>query len=221
MGGTGLLSGTPTASQSGTYSGIVISVSDGSQSVALAPFSITVQKGLTISGIPPRSVNAGSAYSFTPAASGPIGAALTFSVQNLPPWASFNAASGTLAGTPRAAGVGTYSDVVISVSSGGSSASLPAFSIAVNEVSNGTASLSWTPVTEATNGKVLTDLAGYKVHYGTSASAMNTIVTLTNPSLTNYLVTNLSSGNWYFGITAYTTAGTESSLSNIGQKTIP
>jgi hypothetical protein len=203
------------------YSGIVISVSDGSQSVALAPFSITVQKGLTISGNPPTSVNAGSAYSFTPAASGPSGAALTFSIQNQPPWASFNAASGTLAGTPDAANVGTYSNIVISVSSAGLSASLPAFGISVNQVSNGTASLSWTPVTRNTNGTVLANLAGYRVHCGMSANAMNTVVTLSNPSLTNYLVTNLSSGTWYFGLTAYTANGVESSLSNIGQKTIP
>jgi hypothetical protein len=91
----------------------------------------------------------------------------------------------------------------------------------VNQVSNGTASLSWTPVTQNTNGTVLANLAGYRVHYGMSANGMNTVVTLSNPSLTNYLVTNLSSGTWYFGITAYTATGVESTLSNIGQKTIP
>jgi len=58
------------------------------------------------------------------------------------------------------------------------------------------------------------------VHYGTSANAMNTVVTLSNASLTNYLVTNLSSGTWYFGITAYTANGVEGSLSNVGRKTI-
>jgi hypothetical protein len=39
--------------------------------------------------------------------------------------------------------------------------------------------------------------------------------------VTNYLVTNLSSGTWYFGITAYASDGTESSLSNVGRTTIP
>ena len=75
-------------------------------------------------------------------------------------------------------------------------------------------------MTQNTNGTVLTNLAGYKLHYGTSPSAMNTIVVLSNPSLTTYLVTNLSTGTWYFGVTAYTSAGSESSLSNIGAKTI-
>ena len=91
----------------------------------------------------------------------------------------------------------------------------------MNQVSNGTAALTWTPVTKNTDGTVLANLAGYRVHYGTSANAMNTVVNLSNPSLTNYLVTNLSSGTWYFGITAYTASGMQSSLSNVGQKTIP
>ena len=109
----------------------------------------------------------------------------------------------------------------ISVSDGSASASLPPFSISVNQVSNGSAALTWMPVTKNTDGTVLTDLAGYRVHYGTSPNAMSTVVTLANPSLTNYLVSNLSSGTWYFGLTAYTSTGMESSLSNIGQKTIP
>ena len=39
---TGQLSGTPAAGNAGSYSNIVISVSDGSSTEALAPFSITV-----------------------------------------------------------------------------------------------------------------------------------------------------------------------------------
>jgi hypothetical protein len=109
---------------------------------------------------------------------------------------------------------------VISVSDGSASASLPAFTITVNQISNGTATLNWTPVTQNTDGTVLTDLAGYKIHYGTSPSAMSTIVVLSNPSLTTYLVTNLSTGTWYFAVTAYTSDGSESSLSNTGAKTI-
>jgi hypothetical protein len=217
----GALTGTPAAASVGAYPRIVISVSDGAQSVALAPFAIAVVKGVTISGNPPTSVNAGSAYSFRPTASGPGGATLSFSIQNQPAWASFNAVNGALTGNPSAANVGTYPNIVISVSNGSSSASLPAFSVSVNEVSSGTASLTWTPVTKNTNGTVLGNLAGYRVHYGTSANSMNTVVTLANPSLTNYLVTNLSSGTWYFGISAYTKSGMEGSLSNVGHKTIP
>jgi hypothetical protein len=219
---SGLLSGTPSASQVGTYANIAISVSDGTQSAALAAFSITVtgNSGPTISGNPPASINAGSAYSFTPATTNPSGNPLTFSIQNAPSWASFNTATGALTGTPVAANVGTYSNILISVSDGSASASLPAFSITVNQLSNGSASLGWTPPTQNTNGSALTDLAGYKVHYGTSAASLGTAVVISNPSVTNYVVTNLAPGTWYFGVSAYASDGTESALSNIGQKTI-
>ncbi len=221
---SGLLSGTPANNQTGEYPGITISVSSSTQSSALGAFSITVTSATnpapTISGSPAASINVGAAYSFTPTAAGPSGSTLTFSVQNLPAWASFNTSTGALTGTPTAADAGTDANIVISVSDGTGSASLPPFSITVDQVSNGTASLTWTPVTESTSGTTLTDLAGYKVHYGTSANAMNTVVVLSNPSVTTYLVTNLSPGTWYFGVTAYTSAGTQGALSNIGSKTI-
>ncbi len=56
---TGQLSGTPTAANVGSYANVVISVSDGKASAALAPFTITVaaapNKAPTISGAPTRS----------------------------------------------------------------------------------------------------------------------------------------------------------------------
>jgi hypothetical protein len=58
------------------------------------------------------------------------------------------------------------------------------------------------------------------VYYGASESALNTVIVLSDPSLTTYLVADLSPGTWYFGITAYASDGTESALSNVGQKTI-
>jgi large repetitive protein len=221
---TGALTGTPSTSQVGTYSNIAISVSNGSQTAALAAFTITVSSAsnpLQISGSPPASVNAGAAYSFTPTVTDSnTGVTLTFSITNKPSWASFNTSNGALTGTPSAAQVGAYSGITISVSDGTSNASLAAFSITVNEVSTGSATLNWTAVTLNTNGSTLTDLAGYKVYYGSSPSALNTVVTLANPSLSTYTVSNLSSGTWYFGVAAYATNGTQSVMSNVGSKTI-
>ena len=37
----------------------------------------------------------------------------------------------------------------------------------------------------------------------------------TNSGLTSYVVTNLSPGTWFFGVSAYSTAGVESSLSGV------
>jgi hypothetical protein len=85
---------------------------------------------------------------------------------------------------------------------------------------SGTATLNWDPVTKDTSGKILTDLAGYRIHYGTSAQAMYTVEVLANPNQTTYVVTGLLPGTWYFSVSAYTTSGVESAPSNIASKTI-
>lgn len=104
----------------------------------------------TISGTPSGTVAAGSPYSFTPTASDPDGDALTFSIANKPSWAAFNSATGTLSGTPPAAG--TYNYIVISVSDGhGGDASLPTFSISVTAV-NHSPVISGTPTASGTAG---------------------------------------------------------------------
>ena len=85
-----------------------------------------------ISGTPASSVEVDTAYSFTPSAMDPDNDALTFSINGRPSWASFDTTTGELSGTPTAAGV--HSGIVISVSDGALSDSLPAFSITVNDV---------------------------------------------------------------------------------------
>lgn len=70
-----------------------------------------------------------------------------------------------------------------------------------------------------TNGKTLTNLADYKVYYGTSPHPV-TVVVLSNPNLTTYQITNLSSGTWYFAVAAYTSDGTEGVQSNVASKTV-
>jgi hypothetical protein len=140
---------------------------------------------------------------------------LTFSIQNKPEWATFDAASGALTGTPAAANVGTYSNIVVSVSDGSQNASLAAFTITVNQMSNASATLDWMPPTENIDGTALSNLAGYKVYYGNSAGNLNESVRVTNPGLSSYTVTNLSSGTWYFAISAISATGNESALSGV------
>ena len=219
---TGRLSGTPTAS--GTFGNIVIGVSDGRVTTNLPAFSInvsgTANRAPVISGTPVRSINAGSAYSFRPTASDADGNALTYSIANRPSWATFNAATGQLSGTPSATQVGTYNNVVISVSDGQATASLAAFSISVVDVSNGGAQLSWTAPTSNTDGSTLSNLAGYRISYGTSASALTQTVQVSNPGVTSYTISNLSPGTYYFAVRAYTSNGTESNNSNVQTKVI-
>jgi hypothetical protein len=150
---TGQLSGTPAAADVGSYSGIVISVSDGIASASLPAFTIMVVAGPQISGTPGTSATVGAGYSFTPTASDPAGNGLTFSITNRPSWANLNIATGQLSGTPAATDVGTYVGIVISVTDGVASASLPAFAITVNAAGvNPTVSLSASPTTVSTGG---------------------------------------------------------------------
>jgi len=222
---TGQLSGTATTGNVGIFSGIAISVSDGTLTASLPAFAIAVSAPVnpppTISGTPATSANAGTAYTFTPTASDPNGNALTFSIQNAPSWASFNTQSGNLSGTPGSSDAGTYSNIIISVSDGTSSASLSAFSIIVTEVANGSATVSWNAPTQNTDGSALTNLAGFNIYYGTSATNLGQSVQIASPGLTTYALGNLAPGTWYFAVNAYTAAGAESALSSIASKTIP
>jgi hypothetical protein len=221
---TGQLSGTPSATSVGTYSSIVISVSDGKTSTALAPFSVTVasapNRAPTISGTPTTSVNAGSAFAFRPTAADADGDTLTFAISNRPAWATFSAATGQLSGTPTAASAGTYSNIVIRVSDGTASAALAAFSIAVVDVSIGAATLSWTPPTTNTDGSTLTTLAGYRIAYGASAASLTQTIQLGNAGVSSYVVENLAPGTYYFAVRAYTSSGAESANSNVVTKNV-
>jgi hypothetical protein len=222
---TGRLSGTPTAANVGTSARITITVSDGTAMVSLPSFTIQVNAAAnrppTISGTPATSLLAGATYSFQPSATDPDGNTLTFRIDNKPTWATFNPATGLLTGVPAVADVGTSSNIVISVSDGTASVSLPAFSIAVLQSGSGSATITWTAPTTNTDGSTLTDLAGYRIAYGTSSGQLNQSASVTNAGLTSYTVNNLSSGSWYFAVFAVNSQGVESDTSNVATKTIP
>jgi hypothetical protein len=230
-GTTGRLWGRPNRRDVGTYRNITIRLTDWYGYVTTPAFSISVvnapaapvrapNTAPAISGHASTAVNAGAAYAFTPTAADANEDRLLFSIKNMPDWARFNPASGGLSGTPTAADVGTYSNVQISVSDGKASAVLPSFTIAVNQMSAGNAALDWTAPTENSDGSVLTNLAGYNVHYGTSPDELTHIDKLANPGLTSYVVEDLSTGKWYFSISSYATNGTESSNSGVVSTTI-
>ena len=220
--GSGRLSGTP--GNSGTYSSIQISVSDGSANASLAAFSITVNdlpnRAPTISGTPAAEVMVDASYSFTPTASDPDNNPLTFFISGKPTWANFDSSTGRLSGTPGAGYVGTWSGIGISVSDGVDSVSLGNFSIEVIAQALGSATLFWTAPTLNEDGSTLTDLAGFKLYYGTATDSMNTIETIDNSSVTTFLVENLHAGTWYFKVTAFDGTGNESADSDLGSKLI-
>src|SRR5690606_28062724 len=69
----------------------------------------------TLSGKPPSQILVGDAVDFTPTATDADGDILTFSVQNLPAWASFDKQTGRITGTPDEADVGSYAGIRITV----------------------------------------------------------------------------------------------------------
>jgi hypothetical protein len=237
--GTGQLAGTPSDAYVGTYSSIVIAVSDGVNTATLPAFTVQVLASQaspppppappplpapTISGNPATTDVAGSTYAFQPSASGPSGMTLSFSVQNQPTWATFSVASGLLSGKPSTAQTGTYGNIIISVSDGQASSALPPFTITVTAppIATGSAVVTLVPPTQNTDGSVLTDLAGMRIYYGASSSTLTQVVQLPGATASmSYTVSNLASGTWYFGATAYTTTGAESSLSAVASQAIP
>ncbi|MGH8175293.1 MAG: putative Ig domain-containing protein [Steroidobacter sp.] len=175
----------------------------------------------TISAQPASEASVGSVYAVTPAAQDADGDTLAFSVANKPAWAAFNTATGQLTGTPGADDIGAHSDVVISVSDGATSASLAAFSIMVAQSgapggsTNRDVPLVWEVPTRTLDGQTLTDLTGYRLHYGKTASELNEVVEIESPGVNIYDVKDLPAGTYYFAVRAITASGLQSALSNV------
>jgi hypothetical protein len=173
---------------------------------------------LSITGVPPATVQAGQPYSFTPAsvATGPV--APHFEIQNLPPWASLGWA-GQLTGTPATTDVGTYSNIVISLVAGDARASLPVFSITVQATTSvgAPATISWTPPTTNVDGSALTDLVGYRIWAGSTPDRLLPILSFDNSGMTSYALEGLSPGLHFFAMTAVNSQGLESALSALAE----
>lgn len=80
--------------------------------------------------------------------------------------------------------------------------------------------MTWSAPTTNTDGSALTDLAGYRIYYGTSSTALTQTVDVASASSTSYVVQNLASGTWYFSVSALTNTGSESAPSGVVSKTI-
>jgi hypothetical protein len=126
-----------------------------------------------ISGTPATSVVAGSSYYFQPTATDANGDRLRFSIRNMPAWASFSSKTGRLSGTPGSGSVGTYSNILISVSDRKSSASLSAFSIQVQpagSTTGGSATGSGTTAPVTNTAPVISGTPGTSVIAGSAYS---------------------------------------------------
>ena len=84
----------------------------------------------------------------------------------------------------------------------------------------GTATLSWEAPTTNTDGTALTDLAGYRIYYGSSAQQLDHTVNISTIGLQTYVIEGLEPGSWYFAVMALGANGAESRLSDLVLKTI-
>ena len=137
---------------------------------------------------------------------------------NKPSWANFDTATGALSGTPPAAG--QYPNIVIRVSDGIATTSLPTFSLDISPVILGSATVSWTVPTTNVDGSPLTNLAGFRVLYGTNPNQLNQKVELPNPTFTSVQIEDLVPGTYYFSVKAYNASALESNASPVVWKTI-
>ena len=145
------------------------------------------------------------------------GDTLTFSITGKPAWAGFNAATGRLGGTPGDTDTGNYGNIVISVSDGTASAALQAFTLRVDPAPQavGSFTLSWTAPVARTDGTPLSlsELAGYRIHYGSTAGNYPNTVDVSDGSAQTATVNNLPAGIYYAVMTSYDSNGLESAYS--------
>jgi hypothetical protein len=125
------------------------------------------------------------------------------------PVASSCTASGAWSGTKFASGSETLASITTSKS----------YTLTCTW-GNGTATINWTAPTTNTDGSALTDLARFKVLYGSSATALNMSQEVNSASARSATVAALASGTWHFAVRAVNNSGTESDNSNVTQKTI-
>lgn len=204
---------------------------DSSSSAASSSTTADGNAAPTIAATPTTQVAVGSAYSLAPQASDPDGDNLAFSIQNKPSWAEFSTATGRLTGTPNAQSAGATAGIVISVSDGKVAATLPAFSITVAPAgaapsaspvgapgatpSGPGVALSWNVPTRTIEGTTLSDLSGYRIHYGTNENALILSVEVQSSGANSFTVQNLPKGTYFFAVRALTATGAESKLSNV------
>jgi hypothetical protein len=148
------------------------------------------------------------------------GGTLNWTVSDSASWLSVSPASGSSSSTLTTAvntsglAAGAYNGT-ITVSATGSSSQTVAVTLTVSAPTTSSATLTWAPNTES-------DLAGYKVYRATASGAYGAALATIPVGTLTYQAMGLSaSTTYFFVISAYDSAGNESSVSNEVSKSIP
>jgi hypothetical protein len=201
-------SSTDTATGSNSVSGVITTAQpSGPASGAGTVFALQ--------GSPPPRATVGARYAFQPTVS-PSGVGVKFAISGQPAWITIDTSTGALGGTPIAADEGTTGHIVVTASIGSSSTSLTPFTIQVNPpTSTVSAALSWAAPTENADGSPVTDLAGYRIYYGTNADDLTSKVDVPGAHSTTYVLKGLNSARYYFAVVAFNSLGLDSGYSNL------
>ncbi|WP_161974451.1 fibronectin type III domain-containing protein [Piscinibacter terrae] len=84
----------------------------------------------------------------------------------------------------------------------------------------GSITLSWTAPTTNSDGSAISDLAGYRVYYGTASGFYTDNVTIDNPSTLTATISNLPADTYYVIVRAFNSVNSESLASVEVSKTI-
>ena len=85
---------------------------------------------------------------------------------------------------------------------------------------NGSSLVSWTAPTMNADNSALTNLAGFKVVFGNSATTLTQSVAVNDPKATSVTIPALAAGTWYFAVRAVNALQIESADSPVVSKTI-
>ncbi|WP_372526947.1 hypothetical protein [Piscinibacter sp.] len=86
--------------------------------------------------------------------------------------------------------------------------------------STGSISLAWVAPQTNADGSTLTDLAGFRIYYGTASGSYSQVITISSPIATRYTIENLPPSTYYMVLKAFDTNNNESQASAELSKTI-
>jgi len=207
----------------GSYTGnITLSATGASSRTVPVTFTVTAAPSISLS---PTSLT----YTATQGGSNPANQTVTltntggianWTVSDNASWLSVSPTSGSSSSTLTAAvntsglTAGNYSGT-ITVSATGATSRTVGVTLSVNAPTTSSATLTWDPSIDS-------DLAGYKIYRRTASSTYGAAIATVPAGTLSYLATGLSGHTTYFfAVTAYDSAGNESTHSNEARLDIP
>ena len=221
--------GVATISNAAGSQGLAASAAAGSTTISAASGGISASTTLTVTqavlvtlAITPsgKNISVGTTQQFS--AAGTYSDGTTQDLTAAATWSSNGTGVATISNASGSKGLATAvaaGATTITAVSGNISATAT-----LTVTASSTATLTWDAPTTRSDGSPLnplTDLSGYKIHYGTLSQSYTQTVTVVNPGTTPVTYTlNLTPGTYYFAVTSIDSSGLESTYSNEGSKTL-